>query len=409
MSSSKVEFAGTRGNRLAGVMELPDQAAPRAFAVFAHCFACGKNSLAATKISRAVASRGIATLRFDFTGLGDSEGELGQAGITANVEDLVAAVHRMGATQGQPSLLVGHSLGGTAALLAARQLPQVKAVCTIGAPATAKHLLRQFKGAMVDAQGDWQVKLGGRDLSLSAEFIGELSNHASDAAASAGLGRALLVMHAPHDQVVGLEQAHALFSAASHPRSFVSLDDADHLLTRGADAGYVADVVSAWAGRYVDAAVQPPVPGPAELPGGSVWIGERDHAFWRTMRAGSHLLDADEPGELGGGDRGPGPYDLLLMSLGACTSMTLRVYAKRKGYSLHDVQAVLRHERLHAQDCTECDGRSGRVERITREITLQGPLSEEQRSDLLRVADLCPVHRTLEGQPVIVTRLNPER
>ena len=300
MSSSKVEFAGTRGNRLAGVMELPDQAAPRAFAVFAHCFACGKNSLAATKISRALASRGIATLRFDFTGLGDSEGELGQAGITANVEDLVAAVHRMGATQGQPSLLVGHSLGGTAALLAARQLPQVKAVCTIGAPATAKHLLRQFKGAMVDAQGDWQVKLGGRDLSLSAEFIGELSNHASDAAASAGLGRALLVMHAPHDQVVGLEQAHALFSAASHPRSFVSLDDADHLLTRGADAGYVADVVSAWAGRYVDAAVQPPVPGPAELPGGSVWIGERDHAFWRTMRAGSHLLDADEPGEPGG-------------------------------------------------------------------------------------------------------------
>ncbi len=408
MSSTKVEFPGAKAARLAGVIEWPDQGAPRAFAVFAHCFACGKNSLAATKVSRALAARGIATLRFDFTGLGDSEGELGEAGISANVADLVAAVHWMGATHGEVGLLVGHSLGGTAALLAARQVPHIKAVCTIGAPATAAHLLRHFQDATVDTQGDWQVKLGARDVSLTANFIDELRGHAGNVA-SAGLQRPLLVMHAPHDEVVGIDQAHALFSAANHPRSFVSLDDADHLLTGGADASFVADVLGAWAGRYVDMGATIALPGPDELSPGDVWIGERDHDFWRVMLAGSHLLDADEPRQLGGGDRGPGPYDLLLMSLGACTSMTLRLYAKRKGYALHDVQVVLRHERLHAQDCAECEGRSGRIERIAREITLHGALSEEQRTDLLRVADRCPVHRTLEGNPVIVTRLTQDR
>lgn len=408
MRSNKVEFPGAQANRLAGVIELPEQGAPRAFAVFAHCFTCGKNSLAATRVSRALAARGIATLRFDFTGLGDSEGEFGHFGISANVADLVAAVRWMQETHGEVSLLVGHSLGGTAALLASRQLPQIKAVCTIGAPATAAHLLRQFKGATEDALGDWQVKLGGRDFSLSAGFIGELQHHESGAAASAGLGRALLVMHAPRDEVVGAEQAHALFSVASHPRSFVSLDDADHLLTRGSDATYAADVLVAWAGRYVGGDTPQPVAAPVDLPPGEVWIGERDHSFWRAMRAGAHQLDADEPRSLGGGDRGPGPYDLLLMSLGACTSMTLRLYAKRKGYALDDVQVVLRHERLHANDCAECEGRSGRVERIAREITVRGDLDDAQRADLLRVADLCPVHRTLEGKPVIVTRLRAE-
>lgn len=408
MSSTKVEFPGANGALLAGVIELPDLDAPRAFAVFAHCFACGKNSLAATKVSRALAARGIATLRFDFTGLGDSEGELGEAGISANVADLVAAVHWMRASYGEAGLLVGHSLGGTAALLAARQLPQIKAVCTIGAPATAAHLLRHFQNATVDTQGDWQVKLGARDISLTADFIDELKSHAGNVA-SVGLQRALLVMHAPHDEVVGIDQAHALFSAANHPRSFVSLDDADHLLTRGADANFVADVLGAWAGRYVDMSATTALPGPDDLGASDVWIGERDHDFWRVMRAGAHLLDADEPRQQGGGDRGPGPYDLLLMSLGACTSMTLRLYAKRKGYALDDVQVVLRHERLHAQDCAECEGHSGRVERITREITLHGPLSEEQRNDLLRVADRCPVHRTLEAKPVIVTRLIQDR
>ncbi len=404
MTSIRVEFAGAEQTTLAGVLELPEDGAPQAYAVFAHCFTCSKNSIAAARISRALASQGIATLRFDFTGLGDSAGEFGSAGFVSNVADLVAAAQWMEATHGAPSLLVGHSLGGTAALMAAPELEHVKAVCTIGSPASASHVLQHFGRSQIDGQGDVQVTLGGRQFALKPSFVEELGR-LTDTSISRQLRRALLVMHAPQDEVVGIGQAHLLFTAALHPKSFVSLDDADHLITRAADATYVADTIATWARRYLPPANTATGGASSALREGEVWIGEHDHAFGREMQAGGHHIDADEPRAVGGGDHGPTPYDLLLMSLGACTSMTLRLYANRKGYALEDVQVRLRHERLHAQDCAECDGKEGKVECITRELFVRGSLSEEQRADLLRIADRCPVHRTLEGTPVIVTQL----
>ncbi len=391
---------------LAGVIEWPPHGKPRAWAIFAHCFTCGKNSLAATRISRALAERGIATLRFDFTGLGESGGEFGDAGFAADVADLVAAAHWLAATHGQPSLLLGHSLGGTAALMAAGELPGVAAVVTIGAPATAQHVLRHIQPTGDVRNTQVLVKIGGRGFHVHAEFLNTL-NRWDGSQALPKLPGALLVMHAPADDVVGVEQAHSIYKAAAHPKSFVSLDDADHLLSRQSDADYVADVVGAWVSRYLPAelAAEGADVESDGLRAGEVWVGEHERVFWRAMRAGRHHIDADEPAELGGGDRGPTPYDLLLMSLGSCTSMTLRQYAQRKGYPLRDVQIRLKHERVHATDCAACDGRDGRVELISREVVLDGPLSQAQREDLLRIADRCPVHRTLEGRPVITSRL----
>lgn len=404
--SEDVSFAGSRGAALAGVIEWPPHDKPRAWAIFAHCFTCGKNSLAATRISRALAERGIATLRFDFTGLGESGGEFGVAGFAADVADLVAAAHWLAATHGQPSLLLGHSLGGTAALMAAGELRDVAAVVTIGAPAAARHVLRHVQSVGKEKASQVPVKIGGRSFHVRTEFLDAL--HRWDGAqALPKLSGALLVMHAPADDVIDVEQAHAIYKAAAHPKSFVSLDGADHLLSRQSDADYVADVVGVWVTRYL--AAEPAADGangdPLDLRPGDVWVGEHDGGFWRAMRAGRHHIDADEPAELGGGDRGPTPYDLLLMSLGSCTSMTLRQYAQRKGYPLRDVQIRLKHERVHATDCAACDGRDGRVELISREVVLDGPLSQAQRVDLLRIADRCPVHRTLEGRPVITSRL----
>ena len=403
MSSEKVGFAGSSQGLLVGVLERPDHAPLQALAVFAHCFTCGKNSLAATRISRALAQQGIATLRFDFTGLGESEGDFGRGGFSSSVADIVAAVHWMQSTIGMPALLVGHSLGGTAAIAAAARLDGIRAVCTLGAPATADHVLRHFGPTKSEEDGQIQVDLGGRAFRIAPAFIEELQAQAHENPVK-GLRAALLVMHAPSDAVVDIGEAQDLFKAARHPKSFISLDDADHLLTRPADAQYAADLIGAWASRFLPMRAERN-DAPSDLRAGEVWVGEHDHAFWRSMRAGPHHLNADEPKEVGGGERGPDPYELLLMSLGACTSMTLRQYAKRKGYALKDVQVRLRHERAHATDCQECGDRSGQVDHVTRQLLLSGPLSESQRQDLLRIADRCPVHRTLENHPVITTTL----
>lgn len=317
--------------------------------------------------------------------------------------DIVAAVHWMQSTIGMPALLVGHSLGGTAAIAAAARLDGIRAVCTLGAPATADHVLRHFGPTKSEEDGQIQVDLGGRAFRIAPAFIEELQAQAHENPVK-GLRAALLVMHAPSDAVVDIGEAQDLFKAARHPKSFISLDDADHLLTRPADAQYAADLIGAWASRFLPMRAERN-DAPSDLRAGEVWVGEHDHAFWRSMRAGPHHLDADEPKEVGGGERGPDPYELLLMSLGACTSMTLRQYAKRKGYALKDVQVRLRHERAHATDCQECGDRSGQVDHVTRQLLLSGPLSESQRQDLLRIADRCPVHRTLENHPVITTTL----
>lgn len=307
MSSEKVGFAGSSQGLLVGVLERPDHAPLQALAVFAHCFTCGKNSLAATRISRALAQQGIATLRFDFTGLGESEGDFGRGGFSSSVADIVAAVHWMQSTIGMPALLVGHSLGGTAAIAAAARLDGIRAVCTLGAPATADHVLRHFGPTKSEEDGQIQVDLGGRAFRIAPAFIEELQAQAHENPVK-GLRAALLVMHAPSDAVVDIGEAHDLFKAARHPKSFISLDDADHLHTRPADAQYAADLIGAWASRFLPMRAERN-DAPSDLRAGEVWVGEHDHAFWRSMRAGPHHLDADEPKEVGGGERGPDPKD----------------------------------------------------------------------------------------------------
>ena len=403
MKKIKLEFENAGGETLAGLLELPGEGdSIVAFALFAHCFTCGKDIAAASRISRALAARGIAVLRFDFTGLGNSDGDFSNTNFSSNIDDLVSAAEALQARYQAPHLLIGHSLGGAAVLAAAARLPAVDAVVTIGAPATARHVTHLFSEQAGDIRrdGEARVTLGAREFRIQRQFLDDLDRYDSTEAIRE-LGAALLVMHSPLDDLVSIDEAARIYQAALHPKSFVSLDRADHLLSRADDAEYVATLVAAWASRYVGQSDGEAPPRP-DLAPGEVYIGEQNHRFLRSMYSDSHFLRADEPEKYGGSNLGPTPYDLLLMSLGACTSMTLRMYANRKKLPLDDIEVRLVHERVHAEDCVDCEHR---IERITRRITLSGDLDEAQRQRLLEIADRCPVHRTLESDPQIVTEL----
>ncbi|MGC3872296.1 alpha/beta fold hydrolase [Halomonas sp. GXIMD04776] len=413
MSRQKIEFTNAEGIKLAGLLESPDDQAPSSYALFAHCFTCGKDVAAASRIARALAREGIAVLRFDFTGLGSSDGDFANSNFSSNVQDLIAAADYLRAEHAAPRLLIGHSLGGAAVLSAAQHIGEVEAVCTIAAPATADHVRHLFTSALpeIERTGRAQVKLGLREFSIKRQLLDDLDEYVT-LEHIGRLRRALLVFHSPVDEIVSIDEAATIYQAAKHPKSFVSLDKADHLLSNPRDADYVAATLAAWASRYI-APVQSPARAQVqtkagtsaapEVAAGEVLITEDDHQFLRGLYTASHHLQADEPVSYGGGNAGPTPYDLLLMSLGACTSMTLRMYANRNEIPLEDVQVRLVHERIHADDCAECEGKSGRIERITRRIRLVGNLDDKQTGQLIRIADRCPVHRTLEAGPVIST------
>jgi len=397
----RLEFENGRGQTLAAAVDRP-RGTPRAWAIFAHCFTCSKDLAAAGRIGRALATAGIGVLRFDFTGLGASEGDLADETFSSNVDDLLAAADHLRGEGHGPSVLVGHSLGGAAVLVAAPRIPEVKAVVTVGAPGDPAHvteLLRDSLG-LIEREGVAEVSIAGRSFPISQSFVDDLRGQSIAEALEAYEG-ALLVCHAPRDEVVGVDHAAAIFKAARHPKSFVSLDDADHLLTRREDAVYLARVLDAWVSRFLpDGTAEPP--GEEE---GRVHVTELGPPYAQSVTAGGHVLVADEPAKVGGGDRGPAPYDLLLAALGACTAMTLRMYANRKEWPLDGVSVSLTHERIHASDCASCETSEGRVDRLTREITLRGPLDDAQRDRLVEIADRCPVHRTLEREKEIVTRL----
>jgi putative redox protein len=406
-TSEQVRFPGSRGAVLAARLELPD-GAPVAAALFAHCFTCSKDSHAAARVSRALARRGLAVLRFDFTGLGGSGGDFANTDFSSNVEDLLAAVAFLRGRTMAPKLLIGHSLGGAAVLAAAGRVPEATAVATIAAPADPAHVVAQLGDSLarIAADGEGDVAIAGRSFRIRQSFIADVAAQKLESAVK-GLRRALLVFHAPRDEVVGIEHATRIFVAARHPKSFVSLDDADHLLTRAADADYVAGVLASWAVRYVGAApAAEPAPDLPPLPPGVVEVAEtREGTFTERVRVGRHALRADEPVASGGTDTGPGPYDYLLASLGACTAMTLRLYAERKAWPLAKVMVRLRHGRIHAADCADCETKEGLVDHIERAITLEGPLDGTQRARLEEIADKCPVHRTLTSEIKITTTL----
>ncbi|HXX86026.1 MAG TPA: bifunctional alpha/beta hydrolase/OsmC family protein [Casimicrobiaceae bacterium] len=402
-TSTAVCFPGAGGDKLAARLDLPSAAEPHAYALFAHCFTCSKESKAATFIAEALADTGIAVLRFDFTGLGGSEGDFANTSFSSNIGDLVAAADRLRRDHRAPAILVGHSLGGAAALAAAARIPEAVAVATINAPADPAHVTRLFAAqrAEIDARGKAEVQLAGRTFTIRREFLEDVAAQKLTAAI-AGLRRSLLVFHAPRDSTVGIDNASAIFQAAKHPKSFISLDDADHLLTRRADSHYVGAVLAAWASRYL-----PAIESGAPLSPRDTVIVQETHAskFQQSIVIGPHRLIVDEPVSAGGEDSGPSPYDLLASALGACTAMTLRTYADLKRIPLERVQVALRHAKIHASDCAECETRQAKIDRIERVITLEGELDEAARAKLLDIANRCPVHRTLHGEVNVTTRL----
>lgn len=403
MPTERFEFTGEGGHQLAAALELPD-GEPSAFALFAHCFTCGKDTVAAKRISVALAAKGIAVLRFDFTGLGSSEGDFANSTFSSNVADLVHAADHLRATRKAPSILIGHSLGG-AAILAARDIPEAKAVVTIAAPSDPAHVTGLFREHIdnIRAQGEVEVSLAGRPFRIRREFLDDVAEHELMKDVT-GLNKALLVMHSPVDDTVGIDNATKIFVAAKHPKSFVSLDHADHLLTKPADALYAADVIAAWASRYVDAAKPAKAIDLPEAPRLVVVQETRKSKFNQTVTVGPHRLVADEPVAAGGEDAGPGPYDFLLAGLGACTSMTMRLYADRKSLPLDRVTVTLKHSKIYAKDCAECETREGMLDQIERDIAMDGALDAEQRKKLMEIADKCPVHRTLTSEIRIVTK-----
>src|SRR4030081_1313468 len=404
MPTERFQFMGVGGQQLAASLDLPERE-PLGYALFAHCFTCGKDVLAAKRIAVALAAKGIAVLRFDFTGLGSSEGDFANSTFSSNVADLVRAADHLRETRRAPAILIGHSLGGAAILAAAGQIPDATAVVTIAAPSDPAHVTGLFKDRIEDIRkhGDVEVSLAGRPFHIKREFLDDIAEHGllDDVAK---LHRALLIMHSPTDDTVSIDNATRIFVAARHPKSFVSLADADHLLTGKRDAAYVADVIAASAERYLDPVAPEPAVDLGELPRNVMVRETRNSKFQQMVSVGPHRMLADEPVAAGGEDPGPGPYDFVLAALGACTSMTMRLYADRKSLPLERVTVTLKHSKIYAQDCAECETKSGMLEQIDRLIRMEGALDAEQRKKLMEIADKCPVHRTLTSEIRILTK-----
>jgi uncharacterized OsmC-like protein/pimeloyl-ACP methyl ester carboxylesterase len=403
MPNERFQFTGVGGQQLAASLDLPERE-PLAYALFAHCFTCGKDGLAARHIATALAAKGIAVLRFDFTGIGSSEGDFANSTFSSNVADLVRAADHLRETRKAPAILIGHSLGGAAILAAAGQIPDAKAVVAIAAPSDPAHVTGLFKDRIEDIRkhGKIEVSLAGRPFPITRDFLDDIAEHGLMAHVTK-LHKALLVMHSPTDDTVGIDNATRIFGAAKHPKSFVSLADANHLLTGKRDAAYVGDVIAAWAERYVDPVTQEPAADLGEAPRNVVVRETRNSKFQQTVSIGPHQMLADEPVAAGGEDSGPGPYDYLLAGLGACTSMTMRMYADRKSLPLERVTVTLKHSKIYAEDCAECETKAGMLDQIDRTIAMEGTLDADQRQRLMEIADKCPVHRTLTSEIRILT------
>ncbi len=402
MSLSKVSFINSEGQKLSGRLELPADQHPHNFALFAHCFTCNKNLSAVRNISRGLTSQGFGVLRFDFTGLGESEGDFEDTNFSGNVEDLVAAANFLKEEYQAPTVLIGHSLGGAAAIFAASELDSIKAVVTVGAPSNPKHVTHLLKSNLeeIEANGKAVVNLSGRDFTIKKQFIDDLQTKSLPEVAK-NLNKALLVMHSPQDLTVEIKNAEEIYIAARHPKSFVSLDGADHLLMRKEDSVYVGKVTAGWASRYVDIPEMPKINSQHQV----VASLDDSEGYTTQMKVGNHYMVADEPESVGGKDFGPSPYELVSAGLSACTAMTIKMYVARKGWKLENVEVHTSYGKTHAIDCENCEDPNAIIDTFEREIKLEGELGEKQIKRILQIADKCPVHKTLHSETQVITKL----
>jgi putative redox protein len=402
MNLQKITFQNNEGETLSGRLEMPADRHPHNFAIFAHCFTCTKNLLAVKNISRALTANGFAVLRFDFTGLGESEGDFEDTNFSGNVSDLIAASRFLETKYKAPTLLIGHSLGGAAALFAAAEIASIKAVATIGAPSSPVHVKHLFKSTLheINESGKALVNLSGRDFTIKKQFLDDLENK-SLATVVENLRKPILILHSPQDDTVGIKNAEAIYKAARHPKSFISLDGADHLLMRKEDSIYAGQLIAGWSQRYIDSNEDVVLATKHQV------VASLDAAdgFTTAMKVGSHFLTADEPIDFGGNNYGPSPYELVSAGLSACTVMTLQMYAKRKGWALDNVKVHTSFGKSHAEDCQDCETDSAKLDTFHREITLSGNLDEKQKLRMLQIADKCPVHKTLHNTVQVLTKL----
>ncbi|MEO9872259.1 bifunctional alpha/beta hydrolase/OsmC family protein [Ekhidna sp.] len=397
MRLKKVSFKNSDGQELSGRLDFPLIGSPKAYVLFAHCFTCSKNLKSVDHVSQAFTQQGMAILRFDFTGLGQSKGDFADTNFSSNISDLKDAYHFLEENYEAPQIMVGHSLGGAAVLHVSGELENVKAVATIGAPSTPDHVAHLLDSGRkeLEEKGEATVNIGGRSFKMKKQFLDDIEGDRGGAIKN--LGKSLLIIHSPQDSIVGIENAQEIYIEAQHPKSFVSLDGGDHLMTKEADAKYAGMMIANWADRYLDKNIS------EEAPEGEVLIRLGEKGYTTEVIAGKHLMVADEPPSVGGDDNGPTPYGYLLAGLGACTAMTLRMYADFKKIDLKEVEVKLTHDKIHKVDGENSESSTGKIDQITRKIKVTGDLTDEQHKRLIEIADRCPVHKTLEGKPEIIT------
>jgi uncharacterized OsmC-like protein/alpha/beta superfamily hydrolase len=401
LKATKYFFKNSQGILLAAHMEWPAEQRPHTFAIFAHCFTCTKNLTAVRNISKALAGRGYAVLSFDFTGLGQSQGTFSESNFSGNVDDLISAARFLRDEFEAPTLLVGHSLGGPAVILAAASIKSVKAIATVGAPANADHVKGIFQRHLtrIEDEGVAEVNIGGNSFYIKQQFIDDLSRNSVKEILPA-LRKPILFLHSPEDDIVNIENAAELYRAAHHPKSFISLDAADHLLTKKDDSQYAGEVIAIWAHRYLEV---PQLPSLETEHQTVALLGDQDSRYTTLIKAGKHFITADEPEDAGGDDFGPTPYQLLTSALAACTAMTLRMYANRKGFDVSEIKVHVNHNKRHRDDAEKSNQPDARLDHFQRFVEVEGVLSEEQYNRLLEIAGKCPVHKTLEGNVEITT------